>query len=96
MIVFNSTSSGYISSIVKDFNADPIIIEKVIRALILVESIKRMNLSFISRVGGTALILLLKELKRFSIDIDILIQKNSQNIELVLNRRDRFRKMGRA
>lgn len=85
MIVSNSVSSDWISSKVKDFNADPIIIEKVIRALILVESIKRMNLSFIFK-GGTTLMLLLKELKRFSIDIDILIQKKNQNIELILNR----------
>ncbi len=56
----------------KDFyKTDPAIIEKMIRALILLEHLSESKLEFIFK-GGTCLILLLKQANRFSIDIDIL------------------------
>ena len=66
--------------------ADPELVEKVIYALYLLESIKKIGLPFIFK-GGTALLLLLKEIHRFSIDIDILIEKDISmgSIEKMLN-----------
>ncbi|MBM3700442.1 MAG: nucleotidyl transferase AbiEii/AbiGii toxin family protein [Actinobacteria bacterium] len=55
--------------------ANPELVEKVIYALYLLESIKKTGLPFIFK-GGTALLLLIKEIHRFSIDIDILIEKD--------------------
>lgn len=57
---------------------DPILIEKMIMALILVESLSINGLDFIFK-GGTSLALLLGDLQRFSIDIDIVIS-DEQNI----------------
>lgn len=51
---------------------DPILIEKMIMALTLVESLKISGLDFIFK-GGTSIILILSEPYRFSIDIDILL-----------------------
>lgn len=84
MISPNSLSSEWISSKAKEFKGDPIIIEKVIRALILLEFLKTENLEFIFK-GGTALMLMIQEPRRFSIDIDILIENKNQNLESILN-----------
>lgn len=54
--------------------ADPELIEKVINALYLLENLATSNLDFIFK-GGTALILLLDKIHRFSIDIDIIIEE---------------------
>jgi hypothetical protein len=58
---------------------DPILIEKMIMALMLVEELSFTKLQFIFK-GGTSLALMLGTLQRFSIDIDILI-KDEPNIE---------------
>lgn len=50
--------------------ADKILVEKVIRALILLERLSQSGLSFVFK-GGTAVMLLQGTPKRFSIDIDI-------------------------
>jgi len=69
----------------KDFNkTDPAIIEKMIRALVLLEYLSESKLNFIFK-GGTCLILLLKQANRFSIDIDILTSETRQNLENILN-----------
>lgn len=62
--------------------ADPELIEKVTKALHLLESLTLTNLEFLFK-GGTALLLLLDEIHRFSIDIDIIIEgtKDSTIIE---------------
>lgn len=51
---------------------DPILIEKMIMALTLVENLKKAGLDFIFK-GGTSLLLLLESPLRFSIDIDIVL-----------------------
>ena len=51
---------------------DPILIEKMIMALTLLEHLKLSGMDFIFK-GGTSLLLVLGSPKRFSIDIDILI-----------------------
>lgn len=57
---------------------DPILIEKMIMALTLVENLRLSGLNFIFK-GGTSLTLLLGKPSRFSIDIDIVLAK-SQNL----------------
>ncbi|ACV62683.1 hypothetical protein Dtox_1835 [Desulfofarcimen acetoxidans DSM 771] len=61
---------------------DPILLEKVTKALYLIECLTKSKMSFIFK-GGTAVILLLKIARRFSIDIDIIVEK-SVNIEQYL------------
>ncbi len=60
--------------------ADKILVEKVIRALMLVEGLALQNLDFVFK-GGTALMLILDSSKRLSIDIDIIIEKEPKNLE---------------
>jgi hypothetical protein len=55
---------------------DPILIEKMIMALTLIEELRLSGLDFIFK-GGTSLLLLLGTPKRFSIDIDILMTERS-------------------
>jgi hypothetical protein len=61
------------------FGRDPILIEKMIMALALLENLCNSGLEFIFK-GGTSLILLFKTPRRFSIDIDILLQ-DDRNLE---------------
>ncbi len=58
----------------KNRNADRILIEKVIRALLLLEGLAESGMDFIFK-GGTALMLLKGSTKRLSIDIDIILKK---------------------
>jgi hypothetical protein len=53
-------------------NADPLLVEKVIRALLLLEGLVANNLPFVFK-GGTALMLHLQSSKRLSIDIDVIM-----------------------
>lgn len=61
--------------------ADPTLIEKVTKALHLLESLTITDLKFIFK-GGTALLLLLDEMHRFSIDIDIIIESNKDDVDI--------------
>lgn len=85
MISENSLQLEWINSKQQEFKADPLIIEKVIRALVLLEELQKAGLSFIFK-GGTSLMLMIQEPKRFSIDIDILIEDKAQNIEFFLDK----------
>ena len=69
----------------KNKKADKILIEKVIRALTLLTDLKNTGLDFIFK-GGTALMLLLKEPKRLSIDIDIIIPNIEPHLGDFLNK----------
>jgi len=60
--------------------ADKILVEKVIRALLLLEGLAKQNLEFVFK-GGTALMLILDSSKRLSIDIDIIVEKEPQDLE---------------
>lgn len=53
--------------------ASPELVEKVTKALHLLEGLSKSNLNFIFK-GGTSLILLMEAVHRFSIDIDIIIE----------------------
>ena len=62
--------------------ADKILVEKVIRALMLLEGLVKQNLDFVFK-GGTALMLILDSSKRLSIDIDIIIENEPKNLERI-------------
>jgi predicted nucleotidyltransferase component of viral defense system len=61
-------------------NADKILIEKAIRALTLLTELKNTGLDFVFK-GGTALMLMLGNPKRLSIDIDIILPDKTLDIE---------------
>lgn len=65
-------------------NADKILVEKVIRALLLLEGLVKQNLNFVFK-GGTALMLHFNSAKRLSIDIDIILPSETEGLETVLD-----------
>ena len=84
MILKSSLQLDWINSKTKEFKADPLIVEKVIRALVLLEELQKAGLNFIFK-GGTSLMLMIQEPRRFSIDIDILIDDKTQDLEKFLD-----------
>ena len=75
MISKDSLNIEWINHIsVNNRNADKILVEKVIRALFLLEGLSESGMSFIFK-GGTAVMLLQGIPKRFSIDIDIVVRE---------------------
>lgn len=56
----------------KHTKADPSIMEKVVRALYLLQQLQQTKLPFVFK-GGTSLLLILPEPARFSVDIDIIV-----------------------
>jgi len=65
-------------------NADKILVEKIIRALILLEGLVKQNLDFVFK-GGTALMLHFNSTKRLSIDIDIILPKENSGLNDILD-----------
>lgn len=61
-------------------NADKILVEKVIRALLLLEGLVLNKIPFVFK-GGTSLMLLFDSTKRLSIDIDIIIADQIETLE---------------
>ena len=85
MINQKEISSEWLNQVSKQHrNADKILVEKVIRALLLLEGLVKQNLSFVFK-GGTALMLHLNSAKRLSIDIDIILPNEIKNLESVLD-----------
>lgn len=70
---------------IENQNADKILIEKAIRALLLLEGLVKTDLSFVFK-GGTALMLHLNSTKRLSIDIDIVISEKPEDLDDILDR----------
>ena len=64
----------------KNRKADKILVEKVIRALYLLEGLAKVELDFVFK-GGTALMLLMDSSKRLSIDIDIILHNETTDHE---------------
>ncbi|HQO08716.1 MAG TPA: nucleotidyl transferase AbiEii/AbiGii toxin family protein [Clostridiales bacterium] len=84
MIKTDSYSKNWILDLrKKQKKIDPIICEKMIRALGLLEMLKLNGLNFIFK-GGTSLILLIDDPQRFSIDIDINIEESKESITDIL------------
>ena len=63
--------------------SDPTIMEKVVYALSLVEQLVQTGLDFTFK-GGTSLLLILPEPKRFSIDVDIITLESREKVEAAL------------
>jgi len=84
MITQKSTTKEWIEQVSKAQKADKILVEKVIRALILLEGLAESGLNFIFK-GGTALMLMLEKSRRLSIDIDIMIEDNNLDLSHIIN-----------
>jgi len=85
MISQKEISSEWLNQISKKHrNADKILVEKVIRALLLLEGLAKQNLPFVFK-GGTALMLHFNSTKRLSIDIDIILHNKIDDLESVLD-----------
>jgi len=67
-----------------NYAADKILVEKLIRALLLLEGLVKQNLNFIFK-GGTAVMLLLNSTWRLSIDVDIIIPERPENLDALLD-----------
>ncbi|MGM0582867.1 MAG: nucleotidyl transferase AbiEii/AbiGii toxin family protein [Bacteroidota bacterium] len=81
MINENSLDLEWINKVsVENRRIDRILIEKVIRALYLLEGLAKVDLNFVFK-GGTALMLLMDYPKRLSIDIDIIINNDQKELE---------------
>lgn len=65
-------------------NADKILVDRVIHALLLLEGLVKQKLDFVFK-GGTALMLRFGSAKRLSIDIDIIIPKRPENLYTIFN-----------
>jgi predicted nucleotidyltransferase component of viral defense system len=66
-------------------NADKILVEKVIRALLLLEGLVLVKLPFVFK-GGTSLMLHFNSSKRLSIDIDIIISEKIEDLDTILEK----------
>ena len=85
MINKNEISIGWLNQVSKQHsNADKILVEKVNRALLLLEGLAKQNLSFVFK-GGTALMLHFNSTKRLSIDIDVILPNEPTNLESILD-----------
>ncbi|MDD3478256.1 MAG: nucleotidyl transferase AbiEii/AbiGii toxin family protein [Candidatus Izemoplasmatales bacterium] len=81
MILQQSFSESWIRSFQnRPQRANPLIIEKEIYALQLLEYLAKSNIIFLFK-GGTCLSLLLQEFTRFSVDIDILTTSSNQEVD---------------
>lgn len=86
MISADSFTTDWITRKRKDkkySKTNPPIVEKMIHALGLLEALVRQGLIFIFK-GGTSLVILLDEPKRFSVDVDILAGHTRDELEAVL------------
>ena len=94
MINVDSLKADWIKKVsAKQNNADKILIEKSIRALYLLEQLVLTDLDFIFK-GGTSLLLLLNDIKRLSIDIDIIVPKKidlTANLDKIIETTDFIR-----
>ena len=87
MIDKESFTLDWINSRKKDkkfTKINPPVLEKMIRALSLLETLVTHGLNFTFK-GGTCLILLLPEPRRFSVDIDILTEHSREELEKTFN-----------
>ena len=85
MINKDAITIDWINKVAKaNRNADKILVEKVIRALLVLEGLVLHKVPFIFK-GGTALMLHFNSTKRLSIDIDIIVSEKIENLEEVLS-----------
>ena len=77
MINPDTFTADHIRGIQQQSRRDPALVERTIFAFGLLEAITRSGLPFIFK-GGTSLLLLLKEPRRFSTDVDIIVNPGTQ------------------
>lgn len=86
MIDQKTHTAEWLESLRKKFpENDPILLEKCLKALTLLESLKRAGLEFVFR-GGTSLLLMFEKARRISIDIDIITMTKPDALEQVLQK----------
>lgn len=85
MIDVNTLSADWIAEKRKKYRKDPSLMESMIYALYLLEQVKQTGLEFIFK-GGTSLMLLMKEPRRFSVDIDIVVSPKYYRSSLQLRK----------
>jgi hypothetical protein len=86
MIKKECASKEWIERVTTTTNAkDKILVEKVVRALMLLEGLAKSDLDFVFK-GGTALMLLFESSKRLSIDIDIIVPDKDAGLDGVLDK----------
>ncbi len=85
MINQKEISAEWLTQVSKQHrNSDKILVEKVIRALLLLEGLAKQKIDFVFK-GGTALMLHFNSTKRLSIDIDIVLPNEIKNLEGILD-----------
>ena len=86
MIDQNKITLDWISKVsAGNRNADKILVEKVIRAFLLLEGLVKSGIPFVFK-GGTALMLHFQSTKRLSIDIDIILSEAPGNLVDLLDK----------
>lgn len=87
MIDIKSLTAEWIAEKRKKYSKDPSLMERMIHALYLLEQLHLTGLDFIFK-GGTSLVLLMEEPKRFSVDIDIIVNPeiNREELEIFLSK----------
>jgi hypothetical protein len=85
MIDITSLSADWIAQKRGQYSKDPNLMESMIFALYLLEQLKLTGIDFVFK-GGTSLILLMPKPKRFSVDIDIIVNPEiiRENLESYL------------
>jgi len=83
MITQTSITKEWIETVAKSKKADKNLVEKLIRALLLLEGLSESGLNFVFK-RGTALMLLLNSEKRLSIDIDIIVPEKEKDLTEIL------------
>ena len=87
MITEKTHTEEWFKSIKNTFKKkDPSILERVIKALTLLEQLKLSGLHSFVFKGGTSLILLLKNINRFSVDIDLCVKEKPENLNEIFNK----------
>ena len=85
MINLDCTSIEWIRNVSAEHNnADKMLVEKVVRALLLLEGLAVSGLDFCFK-GGTATMLLLDTVRRMSIDIDIIAPDSTADLSAIID-----------
>ena len=81
MIDITSLSADWFAQKRNKYGKDPNLMESMVHALYLLEQLKLTGLDFIFK-GGTSLVLLMEQPKRFSVDIDIIVSPSVEREKL--------------
>lgn len=81
MILPETFTPDWLKTVAKQFGktTDLKLLEKVVRALSLLEELRRQDLQFVFK-GGTSLVLHFEQPRRFSIDIDIVMSRRTADL----------------